>query len=197
MREAPLNHEKKRLIGWYAFCDGHYLVDYVITSAEAAKNICERKSGHPLKWEEKKNISGDSYYNGQDTEKHISFESSVGPLYEDAPEKIAEAEFISEDIRCGYYVIPSADGWNIHVQIDPMSRNRIEIWQRYGKNHIYLESYQQSIKIWDFFLCKETSKEAAIRTAYYLWARDLIEQFRPHKNSIWGKLKHEIISSLI
>ena len=179
MRGTPERYGKKLHQGWQAYYKYSPIVEHVVAHADTAKKLCEQNAKRPLEWIESDRINTNGhhwYHGGYSLETKSDW--SVSGIYKDVREKIPNAEFISDDPKCGYYVVPATIGWDVHMQIDLDGHDPYEMWIRGGMQGFYFQSMDNA-KLWDFFQCTAPSKEDAIKFGYYLWARDLIRRTDP------------------
>lgn len=192
MRETPERYGEKLHLGWQAYHKYSPIVEHVVAHVDIAKKLCEQNARHLLEWIEsdRTNPNGHNWYHGGYSPETKS-DWSVSGIYKDVREKIPDAEFISEDLKCGYYVVPAKIGWDVHMQVDLEGHDPYEMWIRGGAQGFYFQSMDNA-RLWDFYQCTASSKEEAIKFGYYLWARDLVRktELPAKKNKVMQKIRN-------
>lgn len=185
MRSKPQKYGKKLHLGWQAYKKYNPLHEHVVAHLDTAKKLCEKDAKCTLNWVESDgtNPNGHHWYHGGYDEK-TKDDWTVSGIYEDVKENIPDAEFISEDLKCGYYISPSKEGWDVRMQIDLSDRDPYQLWLASGANGYYYQAMDNA-RLWDFLTHKANTKEEAKQLGYYFWARDLIRKIDPPMDRTW------------
>jgi hypothetical protein len=179
MRKTPQKYGEKVHLGWQAYHKYSPIHTDTVSSIETAKGLCEQHAKRQLAWDEstRTNPNGHHWYHGGYSPETKS-DWSVSGIYRDTRIDIPGAEFLSDDPKCNFYVVPTKSGWDIRTQIDLEGHDPYEMWLRSGAPGFYFESMDNA-KLWDFYVCSAETKTEATGYGYYFWARELIRKIEP------------------
>jgi hypothetical protein len=179
VNRTPVRYAKRHLLSWVPYCNWSPIKEArTFQTLQAAVDACEQDAGKALAWtiSNKTTPEGHSWQTGTYA-SDASRTWQVTPQYDHPRESIPDAEFVSLDPKCTFYVVPDGKSWAVYSQYDMEDAAPGQMLLMGLANDMISDS--DSRRLWHFFQCVDKNKQRAQEIGRYLWARSLIRSIEP------------------
>jgi hypothetical protein len=191
MDRRPQRYGTPELRGYKAYKAWSPIGDHLYADAQAAQGACEQHSGTPLVWEVSvRTPQGNPLWNGLPQAGGTASDTYQASPHQVAErESIPEAEFVSSDPACNFYIEPEGTRWAVYSMVDLEGRDPFEVMMMTGGSSE--QEGRDAAKLWNFFQLVTDEKRVAIAYGRFLWGRALVRQNSPPPPTA-GKLREQI-----